>query len=71
MTQKQPFAHFRKEAGMTIDQAAKEFRVDRTTIMRWEDGSTRFPLKRRADAESILGASVRDLRPDIFAEAAE
>ena len=66
MKQKQPFAHFRKEAGMTIDRAAMAFGVDRTTIMRWEDGSTRFPIKRLDDAHDIFGASVRDLRPDIF-----
>lgn len=64
---KQPFAEFRKNAGLTIDQAAKQFGVDRTTIMRWEKGSPMIPLKRIDAAKEILGAGARELRPDIFA----
>jgi DNA-binding XRE family transcriptional regulator len=63
---KQPFAEFRKNAGLTIDEAAKRFGVDRTTIMRWEKGSPKIPLKRIDDARNILGANARELRPDIF-----
>lgn len=63
---KQPFAKFRKDAGMTIDEAAAKFHVDRTTIMRWEKGRPMIPLKRLDDAKTILGAGARDLRPDIF-----
>lgn len=67
---KQPFAEFRKSAGLTIDETAKRLNVDRTTIIRWEKGSPCIPLKRLDDAKEVLGASKRDLRPDIF-EAAE
>jgi DNA-binding XRE family transcriptional regulator len=64
--EKQPFAKFRKEAGLTIAQAAEKFRVDRTTIIRWEKGDPMIPLKRLEDAKKILAASVRELRPDLF-----
>lgn len=70
MSEKQPFAKFRKEAGLTIDQAANQFEVDRTTIIRWEKGKPMIPVKRLADAKSIFGATAADLRPDIFAGAA-
>lgn len=70
MQEKQPFFTFRKNAGLTIDEAALRFRVDRTTIMRWEKGEPMIPLKRCDDAQEIIGASKRELRPDIF-EAAQ
>lgn len=63
---KQPFAKFRKEAGLTIAQAAEKFGVDRTTIIRWEKGEPMIPLKRLEDARVIIGASVQELRPDLF-----
>lgn len=66
MSGKQPIAQLRKDKGLTIDQAAGEFDVDRTTIMRWEKGSPCIPLKRLDDAERIYGVSKRDVRPDIF-----
>lgn len=66
MQEKQPFFTFRKSAGLTIDEAAIKFGVDRTTIMRWEKGEPMIPLKRCDDAQEIIGASKRELRPDIF-----
>lgn len=66
MTEKQPFAKFRKQAGLTLEVAAEKFKVDRTTIIRWEKGEPMIPLKRLEDAKTILGASVKDLRPDLF-----
>ena len=66
MIQKQPFFDFRKKAGLTLEQAAKKFGVDRTTIIRWEKGTTMIPLKRLDDAKEIIGATKQELRPDIF-----
>lgn len=67
---KQPFATYRKQAGLTLELAAEKFGVDRTTIIRWEKGEPMIPLKRLEDAKKILGASVQDLRPDLFEAAA-
>ena len=66
MSEKQPFRTFRKRRGLTLEQAAVEFGVDRTTIIRWEKGAPMIPLKRLEDAKNILGASVQELRPDLF-----
>lgn len=66
MTNKQPFAKYRKQRGFTLELAAKEFGVDRTTIIRWEKGQPMIPIKRLEDAKRILGASVQELRPDLF-----
>lgn len=72
MTEKlaHPFAEYRKVNGLTIDQFAELFEVDRTTIIRWEKGEPHIPVKRLARAEEITGISRQDLRPDIF-EAAQ
>lgn len=66
MRQRQPFWAFRKNKGLTIDEAASQFGVDRTTIIRWEKGEPKIPLKRLDQAQEIIGASRKELRPDIF-----
>jgi len=66
MYEKQPFAKYRKQAGLTLELAAEKFGVDRTTIIRWEKGDPMIPLKRLEDAKKYLGASVQELRPDLF-----
>lgn len=66
---KEPIAQFRKDAGLTIDQAADLFKVDRTTIIRWEKGSPRIPVNRLDDAAKLLKVQKSEIRPDIFAGA--
>lgn len=66
MPEKQPFRKFRNAAGLTLEETAIKFGVDRTTIIRWEKGTTMIPLKRLDDAKEILGATKQELRPDIF-----
>lgn len=67
---KEPIAELRKNAGLSIDETATEFDVNRATVFRWEAGSPRIPLKRLADAERIFKVSRHQIRPDIF-EAAQ
>lgn len=66
MSKKQPIQALRKSLGLTIDEAATRFEVDRTTIIRWEKGEPMIPLKRLDEAMKIFGATKRELRPDIF-----
>jgi DNA-binding XRE family transcriptional regulator len=66
MRKKQPIAECRREKGLTIDQAAAQFEVDRTTVIRWEKGAPPIPLKRLDDAARIYGCSKGRVRPDIF-----
>lgn len=60
------FPKFRKDSGLTLDKVAEIFDVDRTTILRWEKGTTPVPTKRLAEIEGITGIPQEDLRPDIF-----
>lgn len=66
MLKKQPIAKCRRDRGLTIDQAAAEFVVNRTTIIRWEKGEPPIPLKRLDDAARIYRVSRSAVRPDIF-----
>lgn len=70
MQNKEPIAKYRKQAGLTLDEAARRFGVNRSTFIRWEKGVTKIPHWRLKDAEEILSAPRRDLRPDIFEGAA-
>lgn len=60
------FAGFRKSSGLTLDSTADLFKVDRTTILRWERGDPPVPVKRLDEFERITGIPRHDLRPDIF-----
>lgn len=63
-----PLAEFRKRSGRTLDATAKLFKIDRTTMLRWE---REVPLKRVLDVERITGISRHELRPDVFGPASE
>ncbi len=69
MDKQTAFAEYRKREGLTLDATAEKFRVDRTTILRWERGDTLIPTKRLQEIEALTGISRHDLRPDIFGPA--
>lgn len=61
------FAKFRQnKPGLTLDATAELFKVNRTTILRWEDGRVPLPVKRLAEIEEVTGIPREQLRPDIF-----
>ena len=63
---KTSFATYRKTQGLTLDAMAAKFRVNRTTILRWEQGKPPVPVKRLAEVEQITGIPRWELRPDVF-----
>jgi DNA-binding transcriptional regulator YdaS (Cro superfamily) len=58
-------ARFRKEARITLDEAASRLGVDRKTVLRWEQGEVDIPTGRVLDIEDITGISRHELRPDL------
>lgn len=56
---------FRKEAEITLDEAASRLGVDRKTVLRWEQGKIRIPEDRLLEVERITGISRHELRPDL------
>lgn len=53
--------------GKTLDEAAKKLGVNKTTLLRWEDGSVQIPADRVLAVESVTGISRHALRPDLSA----
>lgn len=67
MQTKTAFAKHRKNTGKTLNAVAAQFKVNRTTILRWEDGTTPIPDDRLEEIEGITGISRHALRPDLAA----
>lgn len=65
------FAGFRKSSGLTLDGVAEIFKVDRTTVLRWERGTPPVPVKRLDEVEAVTGIPRQELRPDVFGPAPE
>lgn len=50
-----------------MDDAAKLLGVNKTTLLRWEDGTVQIPPDRVIEVERITGISRHELRPDLSA----
>ena len=61
------FAQYRKTSGKTLAECERIFDVDKTTILRWEKGTTLIPVKRLAEIERVTGIARHALRPDLVA----
>lgn len=66
MSTQTAFSEFRKNSELTLDAVADLFKVDRTTILRWEKGEPPVPVKRLDEVEAVTGISRDRLRPDVF-----
>ena len=68
-----PLRAFRQAKGLTLEQFGRVFAVDKSTVMRWEDG--KIPAERVLPICKFTGIFPHDLRPDLYAvpevEAAE
>lgn len=67
MHTKTAFAKHRQNTGLTLDAVAVQFKVNRTTILRWETGKSPIPDDRLEEIEAITGISRHALRPDLAA----
>ena len=66
---KEPIHDFRVEAGKTLDEVAAQYDVSTRTLIRWEQGAPRIPVKWLEKAEAIYGVNRAQIRPDIFGAA--
>ena len=66
---REPIYDFRIEAKKPLKEIADLFPVTTRTLIRWEQGETRIPVKWLAKAESVYGKSRAEIRPDIFGAA--
>lgn len=59
-----PITRYRAASGISLTALARAFGVNKTTIMRWEDG--RVPAERVLDVERVTGIPRHELRPDLY-----
>lgn len=64
-TTKEPIHDFRIEAGKTLDEVSKQFPVNVRTLIRWERGDPRIPVKHLDRAKVVYGKPVSEIRPDL------
>jgi transcriptional regulator with XRE-family HTH domain len=67
MHTKTAFAKHRQNTGLKLREVAAQFKVDRTTILRWETGTSPIPDDRLEEIEAVTGISRHALRPDLAA----
>lgn len=61
-----PLAKYRAAKKLSLEAVATQFNVNKTTIMRWENGEVPIPVNRLGEIASVTGISRKKLRPDIF-----
>lgn len=59
-----PLFRYRKENHLTLEALAERLKVNRSTVLRWEEG--RVPAERVLEIERATGVSRQSLRPDIY-----
>jgi len=59
-----PLRRYRLAAELSLETLALSFGVNKTTVLRWEEG--RVPAERVLHIERITGVSRHDLRPDLY-----
>lgn len=57
-----------RKSQKSLDVAASDLKVDRTTLLRWEKGAPYVPTYRLEEVTTLTGLSRADLRPDLFGE---
>lgn len=62
-----PLTAYRKANGVSLEAFGSKFRVDKSTVLRWERNGA--PPDRVLAIEAETGISRHDLRPDIFGDA--
>lgn len=65
---------FRVEANKTLEKLSDEIGVSVRTLIRWERGDPRMPVKYLSRAAEVYGKPVSEIRPDLamhFSEAAQ
>lgn len=61
-------AKYRAEKKLSLEAVAAQFKVNKTTIMRWENGVVPIPVGRLGEIAAVTGISRKKLRPDVFGQ---
>lgn len=55
---------YRDRNSVTLEGLASSFGVNKTTVLRWEEGQV--PAERVLEVERVTGVPRSDLRPDLY-----
>lgn len=55
---------------LTLEEIGRHLGVNKSTVMRWENGIIPVPLKHIEKLERFTGVHRSSLRPDVYSEAA-
>jgi transcriptional regulator with XRE-family HTH domain len=58
-----PLKRYRDAADLSLEELAAKFRVNKSTVMRWE---ARVPANRVVAIERVTGIPRQRLRPDLY-----
>lgn len=61
-----PLKSYRQASNLTLKEVGERLGVNKTTVLRWEEGSRRIPAERVIDLERLTGAPRHQLRPDLY-----
>ena len=63
-----PLTRYRAAHGLTLEAVAEAIGVNKSTVLRWEDGG--IPAERIIQLEQATGIPRHELRPDLYPEQA-
>lgn len=66
MVKLSPLTTYRASRRLTLEKFADMAGVNKSTVLRWEAGTTPIPLDRLEKLELITGIPREQLRPDVF-----
>lgn len=59
-----PLSRYRAANGLTLEAVAEGLGVNKSTVLRWEEGS--IPAERIIQIEQATGIPRSELRPDLY-----
>lgn len=62
-----PLQQYRNAIGLTMEALGEKLGTHKTTIMRWEDGTTPIPAEKLELITKVTGIPSAKLRPDLAA----
>lgn len=65
---KSPLSRYRAAHGLTLEAVAGALGVNKSTVLRWEDGP--IPAERIIQIEQATGIPRHELRPDLYPDQA-
>lgn len=65
-----PLAAYRRDEKLTLEQLGEKLgRVNKSTVLRWENGDVLIPVDRAKEIHKTTKIPLHELRPDVWSAA--